>query len=147
MSMTDLVPVVAASLAPDASWAVTVAKDGSVRTWVHGAAASVTRGVAGLAVGEPVAAAVLGKVVAQSGGAVRVLWVAEGTLWLYERFPGTWPRRDAFQAPASVRAVAVSPLGGAAVVSIHLLSGASSVSLAGLGRRCRYVCCDDGGEA
>jgi hypothetical protein len=32
-------------------------------------------------------------------------------------------------------------------VSIHLLSGASSVSLAGLGRRCRYVCCDDGGEA
>jgi hypothetical protein len=72
--MTALVPVVAAALAPDASWAVTVAKDGTVRTWVHGAAASISRGAVRLTVDEPVAAALSGKVVALSGGVVRAFW-------------------------------------------------------------------------
>jgi TIR domain len=115
--MTDSVLVAAASLAPDASWAVTVAKDGTVRTWVHGTAAGISREAVSLTADGPVAVALSGNVVALSGGVVRVFWAAEGMLWLYERFPGTWPRLDDFPAPAPVRAVAISSSGRAAVVA------------------------------
>ncbi len=109
MSMVALVPIVAASLAPDGSRAATVARDGAVRTWTNGAVLRAGRSSVHIG-GGPVA-------VALSGDAVRVLWVAGEMLRLYERAPGTQPKRHALSAPATVRAVALSPSGGAAVVA------------------------------
>jgi WD40 repeat protein len=108
--MTASVPVVAAALASDTSWAVTVAGDGTVRTWASGVAATVSREMVHLEAGEPVA-------VAFSDPVVRVLWVSEEKLRLYERGSGARPGGSTIPTPASVRAVAFSPSGDVAVVA------------------------------
>ena len=113
--MTVLAPIVAVSVAPDASWAVAVAKDGIVQTWANGRAVRArTDWVPPFGAGASVVAAAL------SDNVVRVLWAAwpdRGMLWLSERASDAPPRRVAFPAPTPVHAVALSPSGSAAVVA------------------------------
>jgi len=97
-------------MAPDASWAVTVGADGSVRTWGTGVPPRVIRRAVPLRGGEPVA-------VALSGDRIRVLWAAGATIRLHENVRGAFPRDDKFAAPARVRALALSPSGLLAVVA------------------------------
>ena len=99
---------VAVAMAPDAAWAVTVAADGTVRTW--GTAPSVVWHEVAIDAGQPVAVAVSGK-------RVRVLWAAEGSIRLHEPVEGAQPREDSFPVQAAVRALALSPSGGLAVVA------------------------------
>jgi hypothetical protein len=108
--MTASVPIAAAALASDTAWAVTVAEDGTVRTWATGLGASISPGAVHLEVGGPVA-------VAFSDPVLRVFWVSEGMLRLYERGPGARPGFDAIPAPAPVCAVALSPSARVAVVA------------------------------
>src|SRR5580700_8275654 len=105
MFMAALVQISAVTMAPDASWAVSVAADGTVRTWGSGAP-SVIRQTAPVDVGQPVA-------VALSAEHLRVLWAAEATIRRYE----APPRDDTFPAAARVRALALSPSGRLAVVA------------------------------
>jgi hypothetical protein len=104
----SLVPIVAVSLAPDASLVLAFTRDGVVRTWRHGTAVSTRRSSA--SIGGPAAAAV-------SGPVVRVVWAVEGAVRLYEYVPGARPRRLDLTAPAPVRALALSPSGDAAVLA------------------------------
>jgi len=109
MSMTPLMPIVAASLTPDASRAATVAKGGVLRTWVNGVVVPTGKSSVDIG-GGPTAAALFDNV-------VKVLWVAGGMLRLYEYGPGTRERYYTLPAPARVRALALSPSGSAAVVA------------------------------
>ena len=109
--MTALVPIVAATMAPDTLWAVTVALDGTVRTWDSGAASRVIGRAIDIDVGQPVAVALRG------GRIVRVLWATEETLRLYEHVKGARPRDDVCPVPAPVRALAFSPSGIFAVLA------------------------------
>jgi hypothetical protein len=104
--MPALGEIAAVAMAPDASWAVAVAGDGTVRTLGTG----VAPGSMAIDPGGPVA-------VALSGERLRVLWAAEGTIRLRESAGGTRPRDEVFAAPALVRALALSPSGGTAVVA------------------------------
>lgn len=108
MFMTALVSIAAASLAPDASRAVSVTNDGIVRRWVSGAVMRADR--IPVSIGGPAA-------VAFSGDVVRVLWAAGGVLRLYEHAPDTPEQYHTVPAPALVRALALSPSGRAAVVA------------------------------
>lgn len=110
MSMTALVQIVAATMAPDASWAATVAADGTVQTWGTGVAPRMIRRAVAIGAGQPVA-------VALSGNRLRVLWAAEGTIRLHEDVEGGRHRDDVFPAPERIRALALSPSGGLAVVA------------------------------
>jgi WD40 repeat protein len=103
------IPIVAASLAPDASRAVTVTKDGMLRTWVNGAV--VHTGRTSVHIGGGPAAAAL------SGDVVKVLWVAGRMVRLYEHAPETRKQYRTVRAPAPVKALALSPSGSAAVVA------------------------------
>ena len=110
MSMTALVQMAAVAMAPDASWAVVMAGDGTVRTWGPGAAPRVIRQAVAIDAGQPVA-------VALSGHRLTVIWAAEGTIRRYDDLEGAPPRDDVFQVPPSVSAVALSPSGRLAVVA------------------------------
>ena len=110
MSMTALVPIAAATMAPDASWAATVAWDGTVRTWGTGVVPRLLRRAVAIDIGQPVA-------VALSGERLRVLWAAEGTIRRYEDVEGASPVEAVFQVIPHVRALALSPSGGLGVVA------------------------------
>ncbi len=108
--MAPLAQIAAMAMAPDASWAVTVSADGTVRTWGGGVPPRVIRRAVTVDRGQPVA-------VALSGDRVRVLWATGVTIRLYENVKGAWPRNDEFTAPEPVRALALSPSGLLAVVA------------------------------
>jgi TIR domain len=135
MFMAALVQISAVTMAPDASWAVSVAADGTVRAWGSGAP-SVIRQTAPVDVGQPVA-------VALSAEHLRVLWAAEATIRRYE----APPRDDTFPAAARVRALALSPSGRLAVVAgddatlrtVNADTGESGVTLATGGQTARAV--------
>jgi hypothetical protein len=110
MVMTASAPIVAAAMAPDTSRAVTVAGDGTVRTWGAGVDSSVSRGTVPIG-GQSVTVAM------SVSGMVRVLWAAEETLELSEEVRGVWSRNIACRALAPVRAVALSPSGRVAVIA------------------------------
>jgi len=109
-SMTALVQIAAVAMAPDASWAVTLAADGSVRTWGPGVTPRVIRRAVPIDDGQPTA-------VALSGNRIRVLWATGDTVRLHENVQGAWPRHVDFQASASVHGLALSPSGDLAVVA------------------------------
>jgi hypothetical protein len=96
-------------MAPDASWFVGVAEDGTVRTWGADLAPRDVRTLA-IDAGQPVA-------VARWGNRLRVLWAVGGRIRLYENVEGARPRDGIFPAPARVRALALSPSGSIAVVA------------------------------
>jgi TIR domain len=110
MSMTALVQMAAVTMAPDASWAASVAGDGTVRTWGPGVAPRVIRQAVAIEVGQPVA-------VALSGHRLTVIWAAEATIRRYDDLEGASPRDDVFQVSQAVSAVALSPSGRVAVVA------------------------------
>jgi len=97
-------------MAPDASWAVTVAADGTVRTWGTGVTPRVIRRAVPIHDGQPTA-------VALWGDRVRVLWATGETTRLHENVQGAWPRDDDFLASAPVQALALSPSGALAVIA------------------------------
>ena len=109
-SMTGLVQVAAVAMAPDASWAVTVAADGTVRTQGPGVTPRVIRRAIPVRDGQPTA-------VALSGNRLRVLWATGETIRLHENVQGAWPRDDDFLAAASVQALALSPSGALGIVA------------------------------
>jgi hypothetical protein len=108
--MTASAPIVAAAMAPDTSWAVTVAGDGTVRTSDAGVESSVSRGLVRIG-GQPVAVAM------SSGRTLRVLWAAEETLWLYSTVRFGWSSDIVSRTSAPVRTVAFSPSGRVAVIA------------------------------
>ena len=110
MSMAALVQLAAVAMAPDASWAVAMAGDGTVRTWGPGAAPRVIRQALAIDAGQPVA-------VALSGSRLTVIWAAEGTIRWFDDLEGAPPRDDVFRVPQSVSAVALSPSGRLAVAA------------------------------
>jgi TIR domain len=108
--MTGLTPIVAVSLAPDASWAVTV-EPGWVRMWVNGKVVSSFGSTRiRIRADTPAAAALYYQ-------ALRVIWVADGLLRQLERTPDTWPRHPPRPIPAPVRALGLSPSGSVAVLA------------------------------
>src|SRR5260370_15352560 len=110
MSMTALVQMAAVAVAPDASWAVVMGGDGTVRTCGPGAAPRVIRQAVAIDAGQPVALAL-------SGHLLTVIWAAEGTIRRYDDLEGAPPRDDVFPVSAGVSAVALSPSGRLAVVA------------------------------
>src|SRR3954454_11817732 len=116
--------IAAVSMAPDASWAVTVSADGTVRTWGAGGPGRVINpagpldgrppggggGAVPIAGRQPVA-------VARAGDRIRVLWADAATIRLHENVKGARPRDAEFPAPAPVRALAMSPSGVLAAVA------------------------------
>ena len=110
MSMTALVQRAAVAMAPDASWAVAMSGDGTVRTWGPGAAPRVIQQAVAIDAGQPVA-------VALSGHRLTVIWAAEGTIRRYDDLEGAPPRDDVFPVSPGVSAVALSPSGRLAVVA------------------------------
>ncbi len=96
-------------MAPDASWAVTVAADGTVQTW-GGVAPRVIRRAVAIRSGLPVA-------VALSDDRVRVLLAIGETIGLHENVMGPWPRDQEYRAPAPIRALALSRSAALAVVA------------------------------
>lgn len=109
-SMTGLVQIAAVAMAPDASWAVTVAADGTVRTQGPGVTPRVIRRAIPIHDGQPTA-------VALSGNRLRVLRATGETIRLHENVQGAWPRDDDFLASASVQALALSPSGALGIVA------------------------------
>ena len=93
--MTPLVQIAAVTMAPDASRAVVVDGDGTVRTWGIEAVPRLIRQMAAIDVGRSPA-------VALAGERLRVLWGAEDSIRLRENVEGTWTRDDVFPAPAQV---------------------------------------------
>ncbi len=108
--MTALVQMAAVAVAPDASWAVAMGGDGTVRTCGPGAAPRVIRQAVAIDAGQPVA-------VALSGHHLTVIWAAEGTIRRYDDLEGAPPRDDVFPVSAGVGAIALSPSGRLAVVA------------------------------
>jgi hypothetical protein len=93
MTMTALVQMAAVAMAPDASWAVAVSGDGTVRTWRPGVAPPrVIRQSGAIDAGQPVA-------VALSDHRLTVIWAAEGTIRRYDDLEGAPPKDDVFQVP------------------------------------------------
>ena len=108
--MTPLVQIVAVTMAPDASWAVVVAGDGTVRTWGIEAVPRLICQTEAIDVGRSPA-------VTLAGERLRVLWGTEATIRLRENVEGTWTRDEVFPAPAQVGALALSSSGDLAVVA------------------------------
>jgi hypothetical protein len=106
--MAPLTRIVAVAVAPDASWAVTVSADGTVRTRGTGGPPGPIRWAVPIDGSQPVA-------VALAGDRVRVLWADGATIRLRENMPSAWPREAEFPAP--VRALALSPSGVLAVAA------------------------------
>jgi hypothetical protein len=108
--MAALAQIAAVAMAPDASWAVTVARNGTVRTLGTGIDQRTIRRAVAIDGGAPVA-------VALSGNRLRVLSAAQGTIRLGEHVRGALPRQDSFTAPTRVTALALSPSGRLAAVA------------------------------
>jgi len=108
--MEALSPVVAVHLAPDASLALTVGNDGTVRTWAGGTVTGTHRSSGRIGGGGPAAATLSGQV-------VTVLWETEGSLRLYRYAPGIRPQHRVFPAPGPVMAVALAPSGNVATAA------------------------------
>ena len=102
--------IAAVAMAPDASWAITVSADGTVRTWGTGGPARVISRAVPIDGSQPVA-------VARAGDRIRVLWADAATIRLHENVKGARPRDAEFAAPAPVRALAMSPSGVLAAVA------------------------------
>jgi hypothetical protein len=96
--------VAAVAMASDASWAITVSAEGTVRTWGTGAAATVIHGAVPTDGSQPVA-------VARAGDRVRVLWADREMIRLHETVRRARPRDAGTSAPAPVQALALSPAG------------------------------------
>ena len=108
--MTPLTQIVALAMAPDASWAVTVSADGTVRTRGSGVPPRLIRRAVPIDGSQPVA-------VTLAGDRVRVLWADGETIRLHENVKGAWPRDAEFAVPVPVRALALSPSGMLAVAA------------------------------
>ena len=102
--------IAAAAMAPDASWAITVSADGTVRTWGTGVPPREIRRAVPIDGSQPVA-------VALAGDRIRVLWTDAAAIRLHETVKGTRSREAEFAAPAPVRALAMSPSGVLAAVA------------------------------
>jgi len=102
--------IAAVAMAPDASWAITVSADGTVRTWGTGVPPREVRRAVPVDGSQPVA-------VARAGDRIRVLWTDAATIRLHETVQGAGPREAEFAAPAPVRALALSPSGVLAAVA------------------------------
>ena len=103
----------AVAMAPDASWAVAVAGDGTVRTLGTGVAPRAVT----IDVGQPAA-------VALSGERLRVLWAAERTIRLHESVEGARVReRYPLRMPVAAQHQAV----GVAVAACRQLTPACAV--------------------
>jgi len=102
--------IAAVAMAPDASWAVTVSAEGTVRTWGTGGPARVIQWAVPVDGSQPVA-------VARAGDRIRVLWADGATIRLHENVRGARPREAGCGAPALVRALAMSPSGVLAAVA------------------------------
>jgi hypothetical protein len=96
--------IAAVAMAPDASWAITVSADGTVRTWGTGVPARVINWAVPIDGSQPVA-------VARAGDRIRVLWTDGAAIGLHENVKGARPRDAEFAAPAPVRVLALSPSG------------------------------------
>src|ERR1700721_2928926 len=107
--MGPLVPIAALAMAFDASWAVTVAQDGTIRTLGTGAEPRVLPQAVPVDDSRPVAVALA------DHGLIRVVWAAEDGLGLYENADGDEPRLETFPVPAPIRALAFSPSGRIAI--------------------------------
>jgi len=97
-------------MAPDASWAVTVSAEGTVRTWGTGMPSRVLRRAVPVDGSQPTA-------VALASERVRVLWADGETIRLHENVRWSRPRDAEFRAPGPVRALAMSPSGVLAAVA------------------------------
>jgi WD40 repeat protein len=102
--------IAAAAMAPDASWAITVAVGGTVQTWGTGVPQRVIHWAVPIDHGQPVA-------VARAGDRIRVLWADGDRIRLHENVRGARPRDAECGAPAPVRALAMSSSGVLAVVA------------------------------
>src|ERR1700733_1336432 len=107
--MGPLVPTAALAMAADASWAVTVTQDGTIRTLGTGAEPKVLRQAVPVDGSRPVAVALA------DNGLIRVGWAAEDGVGLYENPEGAEPRLETFPVPAPIRALAFSPPGRTAI--------------------------------
>jgi hypothetical protein len=107
--MGPLVPIAALATASDASWAVTVTKDGTIRTLGTGPEPRVLPQAVPIDGSQPVAVALT------DSRLIRVVWVAEDGLGLYENADGDEPRLETFPVPAPIRALAFSPSGRIAI--------------------------------
>ena len=108
--MAPLAQIAAMAMAPDASWAITVSADGTVRARGTGVPPGLIRQVVPIDGREPVA-------VALAGDCVRLVWADGATIRLRENVKGAWPRDAEFPVPAPVRALALSPSGVLAVAA------------------------------
>ena len=98
--MDPLVPIAALAMGPDASWAVAVTQDGTIRTLGTGAEPRVLRQAVPVDGSQPVGVALIGSRL------IRVVWAADDGLGLYENADGDEPRLETFPAPAPIRALA-----------------------------------------
>ena len=98
LTVGALVPITALAMASDASWAVTVSEDGTIRTLGTGVEPRVLRRVVPVDGRQPVAVALF------ANRLIRVIWASGGRLALFENERGAWPRNEVFAAPAPVRA-------------------------------------------
>ena len=97
-------------MGPDASWAITVSADGTVRTWGTGVPPRVIHWAVPIDGSQPAA-------VALAGDRVRVLWADGETIRLHENVRGARPRDAELAAMAQVRALGMSPSGVLAAVA------------------------------
>src|ERR1700722_11303247 len=107
--MGPLVPIAALAMAFDASWAVTVTQDGTIRTLDTGTEPRVLRQAVLVDGSQPVAVALA------DSRLIRVVWAAEDGIGLYENAAGNEPRLATFPVPAPIRALAFSPSGRIAI--------------------------------
>ena len=76
--MGPLVPIAALAMAPDASWAVTVTQDGTIRTLGTGTEPRILHQAVPIDGSQPVAVALA------DSRLIRVVWAAKDGLGLYE---------------------------------------------------------------
>jgi hypothetical protein len=107
--MGPLVPIAALAMAFDASWAVTVTQDGTIRTLGTGTEPRVLRQAVLVDGSQPLAVALA------DSRLIRVVWAAEDGIGLYENADGNEPRLETFPVPAPIRALAFSPSGRIAI--------------------------------
>src|ERR1700730_18504952 len=107
--MGPLVPIAALAMACDASWAVTVTPDGTIRTLGTGTEPRILHQAVPIDGSQPVAVALA------DSRLIRVVWAAKDGIGLYENAGGDEPRLETFPVPAPIRALAFSPSGRIAI--------------------------------
>lgn len=108
--MAPSMTIAAVAMAPDASWAITVSAEGTVRTWGSGVPSRVIHWAVPIDGSQPVA-------IARAGDRIRVLWADGAAIRLHENVRGARPRDAGCGAPAPVQALAMSPSGVLAAVA------------------------------